>query len=98
VAWRYSDARGHYRYRGYIPGFDAEYQLLKPEALCLCATTPPAAQPAPCTWTQSADPNMPDTYEATCGAVWTFTESGPAENNMRFCPECGKKVTKGGSA
>jgi hypothetical protein len=43
VAWRYTDARGHYRYRGYVPGFDAEYQLLKPEALCLC-TTPPAAQ------------------------------------------------------
>jgi hypothetical protein len=42
VAWRYTDARGHYRYRGYVPGFDAEYQLLKPEALCLCATTPPA--------------------------------------------------------
>jgi hypothetical protein len=44
VAWRYTDSRGHYRYRGYVPGFDAEYQLLKPEALCLCATTPPAAQ------------------------------------------------------
>ncbi len=42
VAWRYTDARGHYRYRGYVPGFDAEYQLLKPEALCLA--TPPAAQ------------------------------------------------------
>ena len=48
VAWRYTDARGHYRYRGYRTGFDAEYKLLKPEALCLCAT-PPAAQPAPST-------------------------------------------------
>jgi hypothetical protein len=44
VAWRYTDARGHYRYRGYVPGFDVEYRLLKPKALCLC--TPPA-QPAP---------------------------------------------------
>jgi hypothetical protein len=43
VAWRYTDARGHYRYRGYVPGFDAEYQLLKPEALCLCT---PSAAPA----------------------------------------------------
>jgi len=48
-----------------------------------------------CTWTQSPDPHMPDTYEATCGAIWTFTEGGPAENNMRFCPECGSKVVEG---
>ena len=43
VAWRYTDSRGHYRYRGYVPGFDVEYSLLKPQALY---TTPPA-QPAP---------------------------------------------------
>jgi len=43
VAWRYTDAQGHYRYRGYVPNFDVEYQLLKPQALCLC--TPPAAKP-----------------------------------------------------
>jgi hypothetical protein len=36
VAWRYTDARGHYRYRGYVPNFDVEYKLLKPQALCLC--------------------------------------------------------------
>jgi hypothetical protein len=41
VAWRYTDSRGHYRYRGYVPGFDVEYSLLKPQALY---TTPPAAQ------------------------------------------------------
>ena len=49
VAWRYTDAQGHYRYRGYVPNFDVEYKLLKPQALCLC-TTPPAAQPAPKKW------------------------------------------------
>ena len=43
VAWRYT-SRGHYRYRGYVPNFDVEYKVLKPQALCLC-TTPPAAQP-----------------------------------------------------
>lgn len=30
VAWRYQDARGHYRYRGYVPRFDKDYALLKP--------------------------------------------------------------------
>ena len=30
VAWRYEDARGHFRYRGYVPNFDVEYATLKP--------------------------------------------------------------------
>lgn len=33
VAWRYQDARGHYRYRAYKPGFDVEYAILKPVPL-----------------------------------------------------------------
>ncbi|MDH1673978.1 hypothetical protein [Comamonas aquatica] len=33
AAWRYTDARGHYRYRGMRHGFAAEYPLLKPVAL-----------------------------------------------------------------
>ena len=61
-------------------------------------TTPPAAQPAPCTWTKSPDPHMPDTYSATCGAMWTFTDNGPTDNNMNFCPKCGSKVAEGGAA
>lgn len=43
-----------------------------------------------CTWRPMDSENMPGTWEAECGAVWTFTEDGPAENNLRFCPECGK--------
>jgi hypothetical protein len=52
-----------------------------------------AAQRAPCTWTQSPDPHMPDTFNATCGVVWTFTDGGPAENDVRFCPGCGAAVS-----
>jgi hypothetical protein len=59
-------------------------------------TTPPA-QPAPCTWTKSNDPNMPDTFDSNCGVVWTFTEGGPGENNVRFCPGCGGKLVEGQS-
>jgi hypothetical protein len=54
-------------------------------------TTPPA-QPAPCTWTKSNDPHMPDTFDAACGVVWTFTDGGPVENDVRFCPGCGAAV------
>ncbi len=63
----------------------------------LDASTPPA-EPAPCTWSQSMDPSMPDTFAATCGVVWTFTEGGPRENGMHFCPGCGAKVAHGGSS
>jgi hypothetical protein len=60
--------------------------------------TAPPAQPAPCTWTKSADLHMPDTFNSSCGVVWTFTDGGPGENNVRFCPGCGSKVVKGGAA
>jgi hypothetical protein len=43
-----------------------------------------------CTWKQNEDPHMPDTWEADCGAMWTFTEGGPKDNDMKFCPNCGK--------
>lgn len=33
AAWRYQDARGNYRYRGYVPNFDSEYPRLKPVPL-----------------------------------------------------------------
>lgn len=49
VAWRYQDARGHFRYRGYVAGFDTQYAILKPVALSIlqqpdvlaAAPTPP---------------------------------------------------------
>ena len=42
VAWRYQDARGNYRYRGYVQGFDKEYSRLKPVPLY---TAPPQRVP-----------------------------------------------------
>jgi hypothetical protein len=41
VAWRYTDARGYYRYRGFVENFDKEYPMLKPQALY---TSPQPAQ------------------------------------------------------
>lgn len=28
-----------------------------------------------------------------CGAKWTFPGDGPKEHNMRYCPECGRRIT-----
>jgi hypothetical protein len=65
----------------------------------LTGTNPPAAQRATCTWAQVDDMHMPDTWQADCGTVWTFTDGGPKDNDMKFCPKCGKNVEqKGGAA
>lgn len=45
-----------------------------------------------CQWRQTNDPYMPDTWEADCGAMWTFTDGGPKDNHMRFCPQCGNPL------
>jgi hypothetical protein len=33
-----------------------------------------------------------DTWEGGCGAAWSFIEGGPQENEMNYCPNCGKTV------
>lgn len=43
-----------------------------------------------CTWKQHDDLEMSDTWEADCGAMWTFSEGGPKENEMHYCPNCGR--------
>lgn len=44
-----------------------------------------------CTWKQ-IDTEMPDAWQADCGAMWTFADGGPKDNGMHFCPECGKPL------
>ena len=47
-----------------------------------------------CTWKQTDTEHMPDTWEADCGAMWTFTDGGPQDNGMNFCLKCGKPLTE----
>jgi hypothetical protein len=61
VAWRYEDARGHYRYRGFVPGFDVEYAILKPVPLYTRA-----APPAP---TVAELPALPDPTHGVVSAA-----------------------------
>jgi hypothetical protein len=50
-----------------------------------------AAQPAAhqCHWMQTDDMHTPDTWRGVCGAVWTFAEGGPRDNDQAYCPMCG---------
>ena len=54
------------------------------------------SQQKSCTWSQHDDINMPSTYEGACGVLWTFTEDGPKENGLNFCPKCGGSVNQKG--
>jgi hypothetical protein len=67
-----------------------------PGDVALCAAQP--ASLAACTWSQVDDQHAPGTWQADCGAIWTFTEGGPAGNDMKFCPKCGKHVAQKGGA
>lgn len=46
---------------------------------------------AVCEWSQSDDPDF-CWWDSACGEAWTFTDGGPTENGMKFCPYCGKEL------
>ena len=44
-----------------------------------------------CTFTLWDDDS--NTYECSeCGLVWMLMEGTPMENQMEFCPQCGRKI------
>jgi DNA-directed RNA polymerase subunit RPC12/RpoP len=37
-----------------------------------------------------------DTYKCSqCGELWTLIADSPLENNMNYCPKCGRKIIAG---
>jgi hypothetical protein len=58
--------------------------------VAMSAAPQPAQQEQTCTWARP-ESDFPDTWESSCGVMWTFDEGGPKENGMRFCHKCGKK-------
>lgn len=43
-----------------------------------------------CEW--EAEVEDSGVWEGSCGAAWVLLNGGPAENEMKFCPGCGKPV------
>jgi hypothetical protein len=41
-----------------------------------------------CAWKEDNDGE----WETSCGMTWDFTEDGPEENGLIYCPKCGKKA------
>jgi hypothetical protein len=39
-----------------------------------------------CVWRQEES----NTWAGDCGALWTFTDGGPKDNQFAFCPQCGR--------
>jgi hypothetical protein len=47
------------------------------------------ANAATCLWREGADGGEWDT---ACGLSWIFIDGGPEDNNVTFCPNCGKRA------
>lgn len=45
-------------------------------------------QAAPCRWREDEN----GAYDTECGGKFELTEGTPADNKMRFCPYCGKRL------
>lgn len=43
-----------------------------------------------CVWTPDED--YGDVYDGSCGVKWEFMEGGPAENGVKYCPNCGRRI------
>ena len=42
-----------------------------------------------CSWSEDGDGG----WESDCGLMWEFNnEGGPLDNDMRYCPKCGKPL------
>ncbi len=48
------------------------------------------AAPAACTWTPDDDGN----YATGCDNLFVIIDGTPSENQMAFCPYCGKRITE----
>ena len=80
---------------GHHPRRSINMAISGEELLAVATAIKALSQPAICTWTKPNDPHMPDTFVSNCGLVWTFTDGGPGENNVRYCPGCGGKLVEG---
>lgn len=86
VAWRYTDARGHYRYRGYVPNFDVEYKLLKPQPLYATSPAAPVQEPLQSVWNNL--PSNKDVEEAMrMKRINRLTTSPSAPVQEQFGPQ-----------
>jgi hypothetical protein len=89
VAWQYRDGLGQWQHiseHNYHAAVrQGGYETRK-------LYTHPAPTPVVTEEWRPEDDRMPGTWRGACGALWTFTDAGPVENEMHYCPQCGKGV------
>ena len=47
-----------------------------------------------CLWTENNDHEY---WESACGRAWTFEDSTPKKNGMKYCCYCGKSLRQQGA-
>jgi hypothetical protein len=70
-----------------IKGVAGEFYSCKPE---IFAATYESAEDGTgvCTWAESAD----GVWTSDCGLTWEFSLGGPVDNQMMYCPKCGRPL------
>jgi len=59
-------------------------------------TNPHAVDPEDgphCEWLHEAN-DYEDNWLAECGLTWSLVEGGPWDNNMVYCPACGRPLVE----
>lgn len=59
----------------------------KTQHMVLQAVEWPRKRESACMWTRDEDL---DAWDTACGEKWTIPNGTPSENEMRFCPCCGR--------
>ena len=79
--------------RTIIARLENEKAIAQPVQPAAQAAQPTDAERPNCIWTEQDNDDMSGTYASDCGDMWSFTDGGVEENNVRFCQGCGKPVS-----
>ena len=55
---------------------------------------PTGKEPKECHWLNNPSLEEDDIWQTDCGHEFVLIEGAPSENEMKFCPYCGKKLVE----
>lgn len=75
-----------------IEDYDVEYvrsATAQAELAALRERVRELEETAVCNWRYEESPTW-DVWQGECGAMWSLNDGTPADNDMQYCPKCGR--------